>query len=123
NSVNTSIRERFEEESTLFNVTDGPMGRFCVDFTISDNPYVLFVELEIDPLDGLTKRYYEHFTDYSEVNSIIELTYIDYYVVTPSETSTPPSSPKTINGLGLLISFVSLSFLGVILIRRRIIRK
>jgi len=119
--VNTSIRERFEEESTLFNVTDGSMGRFNVNFTILESQYTLFVEMEIDPSDGLTKRYYEHFTDNSEIDSTIELNFIDYYIEIPIETSTSPSDdgPKTIDSSGIIIAFISIVSLGIIVSRHK----
>ncbi len=83
--VNTTIREEFEAETTLFNVTDGPVGLFYVNFTITDDIYTLFVEMEIDPLDGLTKRYYEHFYDNDTQDSTIELSYLGYTTESPAQ--------------------------------------
>lgn len=82
-ATNTTIREEFEAQPSLFNVTDAPAGRFLVNFTVVDDPYLLYVELEIDPLDGLTKRYYENFYNNADINSTIELSYLGYTTATP----------------------------------------
>ncbi len=84
--TNVTIREEFEAETTLFNVTDGPLGLFNVNFTITENEYTLFVDMDIDPADGLTKRYYEHFYDNdTTVNSTIELSYLGYTTESPMQ--------------------------------------
>ncbi len=125
--VNTTIREVFEAETTLFNVTDGPLGRFYVNFTITDNIYTLFVELEIDPLDGLTKRYYEHFYDNDLTDSMIELNFIDYYIEIPLTTPTPTTTPttdsstKTLNSINFL--FISLALGTIVVLSRRLRKK
>ncbi|MCG3259851.1 MAG: hypothetical protein H7644_08895 [Candidatus Heimdallarchaeota archaeon] len=80
------IRDEFEDNPTLFNVTDGTGTWFYVNFTVEDAPYSLYVEFEIDPLDGVTKKYYEHFVSVevgNEIDSEIELTYLGYIWETP----------------------------------------
>ena len=122
-TTNTSIREEFENEPYLFNVTDGPMDTFYVNFTIRDNSYILFVEFEIDPNDGLTTRYYEHFFDSSTgtvEDSIIELVFIDYYLEEPEETTTSNNGTTTINNLPISIAFgIIVSFAYITLKRWR----
>lgn len=84
-ATNVTIREEFEAETTLFNVTNGPLGYFNVNFTIVENQYTLFVEMDIDPTDGLTKRYYEHFNDNDTIDSVIELVYLGYTTESPMQ--------------------------------------
>ena len=36
--------------------------------------------MDIDSADGLTKRYYEHFTDNVDLESIVELVFTNYTV-------------------------------------------
>ena len=85
-ATNTTIREEFEAETTLFTVNDGVGDNFIVNFTIVDDPYTLDVELDINPATGLTETYYEHFTDNSTgemTNSTIELSYLGHTVESP----------------------------------------
>jgi len=89
----TTIREEFEAETELFNVSSAVTGaNFVVNFTISDifevgsTNYTLFVELEIDPLVGLTTRYYDELLNGTQVENIFEMEYIDYTVSAPIDT-------------------------------------
>jgi len=82
NSVETTIREDFESRPDLFNVTDLDPN-FYVNFTVSEDQYSFFIEMEIDPNDGITKRYYEIFSDNASLVSIVELVFIDYIVKAP----------------------------------------
>jgi hypothetical protein len=80
-TVETTIREDFENEPTLFNVSDAtPAPLFRVNFTISDGDNVLYVEMDIDPDDGITKRYFEHFDDGAGLESTLELVFDNYIV-------------------------------------------
>ena len=89
--VNTTIREEFEAETELFNVSDAG-SNFLVNFTVSDiftvgsTNYTLFVELEIDPLDGLTKRYYDELMNGTVIENTYEMVYADYVVSAPADT-------------------------------------
>jgi len=84
------IRDEFEDNPTLFNVTDGTGSLFYVNFTVEEGDYILFVEFEIDPDDGVTKRYYEHFVSVevgNEADSEIELEFLGYIVESPLQFS------------------------------------
>ncbi len=89
----TTIREEFEAETELFNVSSAVTGvNFVVNFTIIDifevdnTNYTLFVELEIDPLVGLTTRYYDELLNGTQVENIFEMEYTDYIVSVPIDT-------------------------------------
>lgn len=82
NSVETTIREDFESRPDLFNVTDSDPN-FYVNFTVAEDPYSFFIEMEIDPADGITKRYSEFFYENNSLISIIELVYLSYIVEAP----------------------------------------
>jgi len=115
-TTNTTIREEFEAEPTLFNVTDCIGVNFRVNFTIIDGYYSLDVVLEINPFTGLTEYYCEIFLDESSgtlVASIIELSYIDYYISVPEQTSTPNDTTRTIDGIrtiSVLLFLITLGF-------------
>ena len=82
----TTIREEFEGEPTLFQVVNGLIG-FVVNFTVTDDPYELYVEMEIDPTDGITKRYYESFNDTdANVTSELELIFLGNILGSPIST-------------------------------------
>lgn len=87
----STIREEFESETELFNVSDAG-SNFLVNFTVFDvftvgsTNYTLFVELEIDPLDGLTKRYYDRLINGTQVENIFEMEFIDFIVSAPADT-------------------------------------
>ncbi len=89
--VNTTIQEEFESETDLFNVSDAGVN-FLVNFTIFDifevgnTNYTLFVELEINPLEGLTTRYYDELLNGTVVENIFEMEYQDYIVSAPINT-------------------------------------
>jgi hypothetical protein len=81
-----TIRDEFENNPTLFNVTDGTGSWFYVNFTVEEGDYTLFVEFEIDPADGVTKKYYEHFVSVevgNEIDSQIQLDFLGYIVEAP----------------------------------------
>lgn len=82
-TVETSIQEDFESEPTLFNVSDVTGSIFNVNFTIVDDQYSLFVDMDIDGTEGLTIRYFENLTDGVDLESSIELTYESYAVEAP----------------------------------------
>ncbi len=81
-STETTIREDFEDKPELFNVTDAA-SNFYVNFTITQDQYSFFIEMEVDPADGITKRYYENFTDNANLTSILELVFVSYVVEAP----------------------------------------
>lgn len=84
----TTIREEFEVETELFNVSSTGTN-FLVNFTIYDifevgnTNYTLFVELEIDPLEGLTVRYYDKLLNGTQVENIFEMEFTGYIVSAP----------------------------------------
>ena len=88
NDTITTIREDFEAEPELFNVTDSG-SNFLVNFTIPDvfmveqTNYTLFVELEIDPTDGLTVRYFDTLFNGTIAENIFEMEFVDYTVTAP----------------------------------------
>ncbi len=92
NGINTTIREEFEAETELFNVSSAG-ANFLVNFTINDifevdnTNYTLFVELEIDPLEGLTVSYYDELLNGTVVDNIFEMVYVDYIVSAPINTA------------------------------------
>jgi hypothetical protein len=79
-SVETGIRDEFENSPEIYNVSLLTGSMFRTAFTINRENYNLSVEMEIDSADGLTKRYYEHFTDNASLESIIELVFTRYAV-------------------------------------------
>jgi len=87
----TTIREEFESETELFNVSSSGVN-FVVNFTIFDifevgsTNYTLFVELEIDPLEGLTTRYYDRLLNGTQVENIFEMEFTGYIVSAPIDT-------------------------------------
>ena len=89
--TNTTIREEFEAETTLFSVNDGLSPElFIVNFTISEEPYQLDVNMTINGNTGLTEIYYEFFQEFNpdnltEIvsNSTIELTYLGHTIESP----------------------------------------
>ena len=87
----TTIREEFEVETELFNVSSTGTN-FLVNFTIYDifevgnTNYTLFVELEIDPLEGLTVRYYDKLLNGTQVENIFEMEFTGYIVSAPVDT-------------------------------------
>ncbi|MBY9001146.1 MAG: hypothetical protein KGD64_09545 [Candidatus Heimdallarchaeota archaeon] len=91
NGTVSTIREEFESETELFNVSDAG-SNFLVNFTVFDvftvgsTNYTLFVELEIDPLNGLTKRYYDRLINGTQVENIFEMEFIDFIVRAPADT-------------------------------------
>lgn len=91
NGTITTIREEFEAETELFNVSSAGVN-FSVNFTIFDifevdgTNYTLFVELEINPLEGLTTRYYDRLLNGTQVENVFEMEYTDYIVSAPIDT-------------------------------------
>ncbi|MHA1259588.1 MAG: hypothetical protein ACTSSG_01095 [Candidatus Heimdallarchaeaceae archaeon] len=83
NGTTTTIREDFESEPTYFNVSDVEGSIFNVNFTIVQDNYTLFVEMDINGTDGLTVRYFENLTDYSSVYSWIELIFLSFTIEAP----------------------------------------
>ena len=87
----TTIREEFEAETDLFNVTDAGTN-FYVNFTVPDvfevegTNYTLFVEMVINPTDGLTVRYYDELYNVTTEKNTFEMVYIDYVVSAPMNT-------------------------------------
>ncbi len=87
----TSIRDEFEEETDLFNVSSAGIN-FLVNFTIFNifevdgTNYTLFVELEINPLEGLTTRYYDKLLNGDQVENVYEMVYTGYLVSAPIDT-------------------------------------
>lgn len=79
-SVETTIREEFENAPDVFNVSTITSSVFRAEFTILHENYTLSVEMDIDSEDGITKRYYEHFNDNVDLESIIELIFINYAI-------------------------------------------
>ena len=79
-SVETTIREEFENSPDVFNVSTITSTVFRAEFTILHENYTLSVEMDIDSEDGITRRYYEHFNDNVDLESIIELVFINYAV-------------------------------------------
>ena len=75
---NVTIREEFEAETDLFNVTDGGSTEmFNVNFTIEETGNVLYVDMDINSTIGITTRYYEYFyNNGTNTTSIIELSYL-----------------------------------------------
>ena len=108
--MKTTIRESFESYPSSYNVTDGSIGSFNVDFEIREAPYNLYVEMEIGLSSGLTTRYYEHFfSDNSLDDSTIELKWIK----NPERT--------TVNILNTLIILPLLSIFYAILKKRKFV--
>ena len=87
----TSIRDEFEVETDLFNVSSAGIN-FLVNFTIfnifevDNTNYTLFVELEIDPLEGLTTRYYDELLNGTQVENTFEMEFTGYIVSAPIDT-------------------------------------
>jgi hypothetical protein len=81
-STETTIRDDFESLPDKFNVTDAG-SNFYVNFTVTAEQDSVFVEMEIDPTDGITKRYYLYFTDNTNSTSILELVFLSYLVEAP----------------------------------------
>ncbi|NPD90065.1 MAG: hypothetical protein HGN29_15230 [Asgard group archaeon] len=79
-SVETTIKEEFENSPEVFNVSTISSTLFRTEFIIYHENYTLSIEMEIDASDGLTKRYYEHFSDNVNLESIIELVFTNYAV-------------------------------------------
>jgi hypothetical protein len=79
-SVETTIRDDFENSPELYNVSTVSGSIFLTEFIIYHVNYTLSVEMEIDAEDGLTKRYYEHFTDNVDLESVLELVFTNYTV-------------------------------------------
>jgi hypothetical protein len=79
-SIETDIREEFENSPDVFNVSTITSTLFRAEFVILHENYTLSVEMDIDSEDGITKRYYEHFDDNVDLESIIELVFFDYTV-------------------------------------------
>jgi len=83
-ATNTTIRQEFEAEADLFNVTSGVGFQFNVNFTIVDSGNLLFVDMDINSTTGLTDRYYEFFyNNGTDSNSTIELSYLGYTTESP----------------------------------------
>ncbi|MHA1200478.1 MAG: hypothetical protein ACTSQF_14240 [Candidatus Heimdallarchaeaceae archaeon] len=98
-TTNTSIREEFEEETSLFNVTDGPAGAFNVNFTIIEDQYILFVDMDVNITTGLTVRYFENFQDNDTIDSTIELVYLAYTTESPMQALWAIAGVLTIGAL------------------------
>ena len=103
----TSIKEDFQDEPDLFNVSDVSSDVFCVNFTLFDDPYTLYIELDIDSTTGITIRYFEHFDDGADLEAILELIYTGYAV------------EASIQFLWALVGLVSISSLVIIIRKRR----
>ncbi|MEE9409964.1 MAG: hypothetical protein V3V41_03465 [Candidatus Heimdallarchaeota archaeon] len=107
NETTITIREDFDSEPELFNVTDVSGSIFRVNFSIFDDPYNLYIELDIDSSDGITKRYFEHFDDGADLEAVIELIYTGYSV------------EASVQFLWSIVGLVSITSLIVILRKRR----
>ncbi|MCK4896770.1 MAG: hypothetical protein KAS47_08175, partial [Candidatus Heimdallarchaeota archaeon] len=87
----TSIRDEFEVETDLFNVSSAGIN-FLVNFTIfnifevDNTNYTLFVELEIDPLEGLITRYYDELLNGTQVEITFEMEFTGYILSAPIDT-------------------------------------
>jgi len=103
----TTIKEDFVSKPELFNVTDDSSDVFGVNFTLFDDPYTLFIELNIDSTTGLTVRYFEHFDDGADLEAFLELIYTGYVV------------EASIQFLWALVGLVSISSLVIIVKKRR----
>ncbi|MHA1953921.1 MAG: hypothetical protein ACXAAM_09435 [Candidatus Heimdallarchaeaceae archaeon] len=79
-SVETTLREDFENSPEIYNVSTVSGNLFRTEFTIFHVNYTLSIEMDIDSADGLTKRYYEHFSDNVDLESVIELVFTNYTV-------------------------------------------
>ncbi len=79
-SVETALREDFENSPEIYNVSTAAGTLFKTEFTIYHVNYTLSIEMDIDSADGLTKRYYEHFSDNVDLESVIELVFTTYTV-------------------------------------------
>ena len=106
NGTTTSIKDDFASKPELFNVSDVSSDVFRVNFTLFDDPYTLYIELDIDSTTGITIRYYEHFDDGADLEAFLELIYTGYAV------------EASIQFLWALVGIVSISSL-MVLIRKR----
>ncbi|MCG3221559.1 MAG: hypothetical protein H7641_09280 [Candidatus Heimdallarchaeota archaeon] len=79
-TVETTIKEEFENSPEVFNVSTISSTLFRTEFTIFHENYTLTIEMDIDSADGLTKRYFEYFTDNVDLESVIELVFTNYTV-------------------------------------------
>lgn len=107
NSVETTIKEEFENNPEVFNVSSLSESLFRAGFTIYHVNYTLTIEMDIDSVDGITNRYYEHFTDNVDLEYTFELVFIDYAV------------EASFQFIGVLIGFSTLTLVLVILRRRK----
>ena len=105
NDTTVTIKEDFESKPELFNTSDISADVFRVNFTLFDDPYTLYIELNIDSTTGLTIRYYEHFDDGADLEAILELVYTGYAV------------EASIQFLWTLVGLISISSL-IILVRK-----